>query len=29
MEPMLVSSCEADLTRKRTAELKALVDNML
>lgn len=29
MEPMLISSCEADLTRKRTAELKALVDNML
>lgn len=29
MEPMLVSSCEADLTRNRTAELKALVDNML
>ncbi len=29
MEPMLVSNCEADLTRKRTAELKALVDNML
>lgn len=29
MEPMLVSSCEADLTRKRTAELKALVNNML
>ena len=29
MEPMLVSSCEADLTRKRTAELKALVDTMM
>jgi uncharacterized protein YecT (DUF1311 family) len=29
MEPMRVSSCEADLTRKRTAELKALVNNML
>lgn len=29
MEPMLISSCEADLTRNRTAELKALVDNML
>ncbi len=29
MEPMLISMCEADLTRKRTAELKALVDNMM
>lgn len=29
MEPMLISACEADLTRKRTAELKTLVDNML
>lgn len=29
MEPMLVSACEADLTRRRTGELKALVDNML
>ncbi len=26
MEPMLISSCEADLTRKRTEELKALVE---
>ncbi len=29
MEPMLISTCEADLTRKRTAELKALVDSLL
>lgn len=29
MEPMLISMCEADLTRKRTDELKALVDNMM
>lgn len=29
MEPMLISTCQADLTRKRTAELKALVDSMM
>jgi uncharacterized protein YecT (DUF1311 family) len=29
MEPMLISSCEADLTRKRTAELKSLTDSLL
>lgn len=26
MEPMIVASCEADLTRKRTEELKALTE---
>jgi uncharacterized protein YecT (DUF1311 family) len=26
MEPMLVSGCLADLTRKRTAELKAFYE---
>ena len=26
MEPMLVSGCQADLTQKRTAELKALME---
>jgi len=28
MEPMLVSGCQADLTRKRTAELKELTEAM-
>jgi uncharacterized protein YecT (DUF1311 family) len=28
MEPMLISSCQADLTRKRTAELKELTENI-
>lgn len=28
MEPMLISGCQADLTRKRTAELKELTENM-
>jgi uncharacterized protein YecT (DUF1311 family) len=28
MEPMLISSCQAELTRKRTEELKALVETM-
>ncbi|AYD01948.1 lysozyme inhibitor LprI family protein [Neorhizobium sp. NCHU2750] len=28
MEPMLISTCQTDLTRKRTGELKALVDGM-
>ncbi|CDZ63224.1 Probable urease-associated protein [Neorhizobium galegae bv. orientalis] len=28
MEPMLISGCQADLTRKRTAELKELTEAM-
>lgn len=28
MEPQLIYDCQADLTRKRTAELKALSENM-
>lgn len=28
MQPMLISSCQADLTRKRTDELKELTENM-
>lgn len=28
MQPMLISSCQADLTRKRTAELKELASEM-
>ena len=28
LEPMLVAACQADMSRKRTAELKALAENM-
>jgi uncharacterized protein YecT (DUF1311 family) len=28
MEPMLISSCKADLTRKRTEDLKSLTETM-
>lgn len=28
MEPQLIYDCQADLTRKRTAELKALAENL-